>query len=90
MVEVLATFCSWSSSNFWWSLPSLVVMGVLSLVVVSVLLSSHIGRGFSSIFAVYRAVHHMRNIGSSGAMARGLPIVVLAGLPQSQFPGAPV
>ena len=38
--------------KFWWSLPSLVVMGVLSLVV-SEVLSSHIGRRFSSIVVVY-------------------------------------
>ena len=75
--------------KFWWSLPSLVVMGVLSLVVVSDLLSSHVGRGFSSIVAVYGAVLHMRNAGSSGAIAGGLPIVP-AGSSQSQFPGAPV
>ena len=39
--------------KFWWSLPSLVVMGVLSLVVVSEVLSSHVGRRFSSIVVVY-------------------------------------
>ena len=76
--------------KFWWSLPSLVVMGDLSLVVVSDLISSYVGRGFSSIVAVYGAVFHTRNAGSSGAMARGLPIVVPAGSSQSRFPGAPV
>ena len=75
--------------KFWWSLPSLVVMGALSLVVVHDLLSSHVGRGFSSIVAVYGAVLHMRNVGFSGAMAGGLPIVP-AGSSQSRFPGAPV
>ena len=75
--------------KFWWSLPSTVVMGVLSLVVVCELLSSCIGRGFSSIVAVYGAVLHMRNAGSSGAMAGGLPIVVPAGSSLNLFPGAP-
>ena len=69
--------------KFWWSLPSLVVMGVLSLAVVSGLLSSCVGRGFSSIVSVYGAVLHMRNAGSFGAMAGGLLIVVPAGSSQS-------
>ena len=76
--------------KFWWSLPSLVVMGVLSLVVVSDLLSSHVGRGFSSILAVYGALLHMRNAGSSGVGAGGLPFVVPVGSSLSQFPGASV
>ena len=64
-------------------------MGGQSLVVLSELLSTCIGQGFSSIVAEYGAPLHMRNAGSSGAMARGL-YIGLVGSSLSQFPGASV
>ena len=54
------------------------------------LLSTRVGRGFSSILAVYGALLHMRNAGSSGVGAGGLPFVVPVGSSLSQFPGASV
>lgn len=47
------------------------------------LLSSRVGRGFSSILVVYGALLHMRNAGSSGVGAGGLPFVVPVGSSQS-------
>ena len=63
---------------------------VNSLAVVRELLSTRVGRGFSSILAVYGALLHMRNAGFPGVVGEDLCIVVTADSSLSELTGAPV
>ena len=54
------------------------------------LLSTRVGRGLSSILAVYGALLHMRNAGSPGVVGEDLCIVVTADSSLSELTGAPV